>query len=206
MEPRGGARSGTFQHTGSQAGSLFHKGRGAVQNESVHLSIHRIGLQLYYTSPASILYVIKYKIHLQKKKRESAMVFLPMPAYCLSKLRLSPDSGDTLIILALVSYYKSENGVRSRAVPNRKDSTREMTRGTHPRRPFRAHTVRALLVQTVTLKHKPLFTGAVLYFLEIARGRRDLATGTSRATLTPRECPGQRGPQEFGVFTYICEQ
>lgn len=83
-------------------------------------------------------------------------------------------SGGTLIVSTLISCYKSKNGVRSRAVPNRKDGTREMTRGTPPRRPFRAHTVRALLVQTVTLKHKPLFTGAVLYFLEIARAEGEI--------------------------------
>lgn len=58
------------------------------------------------------------------------MVFLPMPAYCLSKLLLNIDSGCTLIVSTLISFYKSENSVSLRVIPNRKDSTRKMTRCT----------------------------------------------------------------------------
>lgn len=74
------------------------------------------------------------------------MVFLPLPAYHLSKLLLNIDSGRTLI--TLISSYKSENSVSLRAIPNRKDSTREMTCCTYPTRPIHAHKIRSLPVQT----------------------------------------------------------
>lgn len=57
------------------------------------------------------------------------MVFLLVPAYRLSKL-LNIESGCTLIISTLTSFYKSENSVSLRVIPNRKDSTCEMTRCT----------------------------------------------------------------------------
>lgn len=58
------------------------------------------------------------------------MVFLLMPAYYrLSKL-LNIESGCTLIISTLISFYKPENSVSLRVIPNRKDSTCEMTRCT----------------------------------------------------------------------------
>lgn len=57
------------------------------------------------------------------------MVFLLMPAYRLSKL-LNIESGCTLIISTLISFYKSENSVSLCVIPNRKDSICEMTRCT----------------------------------------------------------------------------
>lgn len=54
------------------------------------------------------------------------MVFLPMPAYGLFKLLLNIDSGYTLIVLTLISFFKmKETSVSLSVIPHKKNSACE---------------------------------------------------------------------------------